>query len=234
MVIGLGGLGRYANLLKTVGFSKNLDLGESVLPPPTFGRVSSFNADGKYEVHRDQPIETAYRMADWHWEEWHGPYDRVEQSKIVEVPYKRYPRTFIPPPSVELQIAPTIKGERIVVAPPVEFISENDEQLRHIINLFLEIFDECQVFTENLDEIIKTPVRHLNWEVLPPGRWPWSRLKKQVEPILQDASKGNRPVIEDRFETINKYDSEFVAIGRAGFRDYIYYLRLPKEESLCP
>jgi hypothetical protein len=223
VVIGLGDFERYSNHLKAVGFSESLETGETVLPAPKFGPTSSFNANGKYEVHHDQPKETAYRMVDWHWEEWHGPYDRVEQSKIVEVPYKRYPRTFITPPSIELHIAPTTKGERIVVSSPVEFTDENYDQLRHIINLFLEIFGECQVFTENLDEIIKTPVRRLNWEVLPPGRWPWNRLKKEVEPILRDVKQGNRPVIENRFETINKYESEFVAIGRAGFSGYIIF-----------
>lgn len=223
IVMGVGELGRYDNLLKKVGFSEGLENGESVLPAPIFGLTSRFNANGKYEIHRDQPKETAYRMADWHWEEWHGPYDRVEQSKIVEVPYKRYPRTFISPPSIELYIALTSKGERIVASPPVEFTDANNDLLRHIINLFLEIFGECQVFTENLNEIIRTPLRRLNWEVLPPGRRPWNHLKKLIEPIIRDTKPGNRSVVEDRFETINKYESEFVAIGRAGFRGYIIF-----------
>ena len=81
-------------------------------------------------------METAYRQIEWHWTEWHGRYDSVEQSKIVDIPYQRYPRTFIPPPSIELVVTTTIRGATVIVGPSVEFHSDNEQSLLHIINLF--------------------------------------------------------------------------------------------------
>ena len=104
IIIGLSDLDRFEDQLNQFGFSDDPTDGDTLLPPATFGPVSRYNAEGRYIVHRDQPKETAYRQIEWHWEEWHGPYDRVAQSRIVDVPYERYPRTFDPPPSVEVTI----------------------------------------------------------------------------------------------------------------------------------
>ena len=224
VIVGLGDISQFANLLKEIGFSDTLEVGEAVLPPSRFGSISTFNAEGKYEIHRDRPMETAYRTIEWHWEEWHGRYDRVEQSKLVDVPYKRYPRTFIPPPSVEMLIAASKDGRKVVVGPEIEFRKKKDAVLLHIINLFLEIFGECDVFTENLKQIIRAPIRRLNWRVLPTGRYPWSKVCAEVKQIIEAAPSGKQDLIWDRLEAINKYKPDFLAIGRAGFReaDFIF------------
>jgi len=233
VIIGVRDILRYAEVLKKTGFSESIDVGEAVLPASVFGPISRFNAEGKDRIHRDQPMETAYRVVEWRWKQWRGRYDREEQSRFVDVPYPRYPRTFIPPPSVELRIAMSPKGEKIVVGPEVEFTKKNDLRLLHIINLFLEIFGECNVFTEGLKQIIKAPVRRLNWRVLPPGRQPWSKLRAQIGPIIKDAPQGNQKVIWDRLETINKNNPNFFAIGQAGFRGYIIFGFTAKNQYVC-
>jgi len=222
VVVGISNISDFRDKLREVGFSDNLETGESVLPSPTFGLISQYNAEGKIIVHRDQTKETAYRQVEWNWVEWHGPY-RVDQSKIVDVPYERYPRSFIPPPSIELNIAATTDGEPIVVGPVITYAEENEPLLLHVINLFLEIFGECSLFTENLEKIIRQPVRRLNWRVLPPGRWPWERLRTEIEPIISEAPRGNQPVIQHRLETINSYGPNFTAVGQAGFRGYLIF-----------
>lgn len=221
IVIGIGVAG-FENLLKKVGFTDDLAIGESVLPSAVFGPISVFNAQGKHIKHKDQPKETAYRVQDWYWEEWHGR-DRVPRSKLVDVPYKRYPRTFMPPPSVELRIAITSDNERVVVSSPVEYIDENEALLVHTINLFLEIFRKCRTYTENLDEIIRAPLKRLNWTLLPPGRWPWQKLREKLDPLVKLAPGRNQVMIKHRFETVNKYGPDFVAIGQAGFRGYVIF-----------
>lgn len=230
LVIGLELKQKFRGILRDAGFAENLKLGDSILPAPTFGAISRFNADGKYEIHRDKPKETAYRMVEWHWKEWRGRYEREEKSRYVDVPYKRYPRTFMPPPSIELQITATTQGERIIVAPPVQYIKKNDELILHTINLFLEIFGQCAVFSGKLDEILKPSLKRLNWEILPPGRWPWTKLQKALRPIVKESARGNRPLIEDRFKTINGFGPEFVAVGKAGFRGYIVFA-FPKKNT---
>lgn len=197
--------------------------GDSVLPPAAAGPVSRYNAEGKYLIHKDQEKETAYRQAEWKWHEWRGRYDSVQQSRIVDVPYERYPRTFLPPPSVELTVSTTASGEAVVVVPELEYLPENQDSILHSVNLLLEIFGEGEVFTEDLKKVVKARLRRLNWEILPPGCRPWSDLKGAVKEILEETKDGNRVVIENRFETINEYGPEFAAVGRAGFRGYLIF-----------
>jgi len=112
-IIGIKDLDRFEGKLKETGFSENLEVGESILPSASFGPISYYNAEGKYIIHKDRPMETVYRTVEWHWHQWHGRYDRVERTKMVDVPHKRYPRTFINPPSIEFTISTTVNGERV-------------------------------------------------------------------------------------------------------------------------
>lgn len=222
VVFGIPLLGARATRLKGIGFSDQLRPGETVLPAAQ-GPVSTFNAEGKYIKHKDRPMETAYRQVEWHWLEFHGPYDRVEQSRIVDVPYERYPRTFIPPPSVELSLAANTAGDRLVVAPAISYERKNEQKLLHVINLFLEIFSECHVFREDLGEIILASIRKVNWEILPRGKMPWAKLKDRLGKVVDKQPEQNQVVISRRLETINQYGPEFVAVGRAGFYGYLIF-----------
>lgn len=221
VAVGIENPRRYQNILREIGFTQPLNVGDSLLPSASLGPISKFNAEGKYIVHKDRPMETAYRIVEWHWEEYDGPYNTVERSRLVDVPYKRYPRTFVPPYSVEITVSKTSKGDLALVSPLIKYTENNKELLKHTLNLFLEIFGECQLFTEDLDEIIKVPVRRLNWRILPPGRMPWEQLRQEIEPIVQSAPEGNRPFILHRLKTISKFDPHFAAVGTAGFRGYI-------------
>ena len=213
---------RLATLLR-VGFTKKLDEGERVLPTPGFGPISRYNALGKLLKHKDQPKETAYRQAEWHWKEWRGRYDRVDRSKIVDIPYKRYPRTYLLPPGVELSIVALEGGEKLVVGPTLKMAPESQADILHCTNLFLEIFGECQVLTRSLESYKPSVYRRLNWEVLPPGRHPWEKLKPKVDEALLGAADGTRVVAEYRIKAVNQFGPEFVAVGRAGFRGYLIF-----------
>ena len=223
IIVGVSDLQRFSPILARIGFSEPYQNGQSILPPSTFGPISLYNAEGKNIVHRDQPMETAYREAEWHWQEWSGPYDRVDRSKIVDIPYKRYPRTFVEPPSVELVIGVGSDGQTLLVSSPIEKNEENKKALLHVINLYLEIFGECQFFTDALETILKAPLVRLNWEVLPKGEMPWEQFKKRLDPLIKRAPKGNQPVLEYRLKTINTYKPNFRAVGRGGFHGYIIH-----------
>jgi len=210
-------------VLDRIGFAPEKSIGDSVLPTSDFGPVSRYNTDGKLVIHKDKPKETAYRQAEWHWQEWRGRHATEEQSRIVDVPYERYPRTFIPPPSIELTIGKTAAGRLAILSPRIEFNASNKNSITHIINLFLEIFGRCEVFSDSLEEMVSSPLRRLNWRILPPGKYPWPKLKSQIDRLLQYATKGNRKVIEYRLWVINSYAPAFHAIGQAGFRGYIVF-----------
>ncbi|MBK8129250.1 MAG: hypothetical protein IPK53_10150 [bacterium] len=217
------GLDRFGELLQAIGFPDGFSVGESVLPAGRFGPITRFNAEGKELVHRDKPKETAYRMGVWRWKEWRGRYHTEAMSKIVEIPYKRYPRTFVPPPSVELQIVLSPNQQPIIVGPIIAYSEENAPLMVHTVNLFLEVFGECHVFTQSLEELIVVPIRRLNWKILPPGERTWEQLRSEIKSIIEREPDGNRQVIQHRFTTVNGYKPEFVAIGRAGFQGYVVF-----------
>ena len=223
IVVGLSGLSAHLQPLTRLGFSSQLQLGETVLPAATLGPVSAFNAEGKEVPDKTKPMETAYRTVEWHWEEFHGRYDKVQQSKFVDVPYERYPRIRIPPPSIELTLRLTKDEEKVITAPPTKFDPDKPELVSHTINLFLEIFGECTILDERLSQATAPTTVLLNWRVLPPGRYPWAKVKPLVTELVKQAPEGNRPIIVARLETLSGYGPEFVAIGTAGFRGYLVF-----------
>jgi hypothetical protein len=223
IVIGLTDLDRFSSRLGQVGFNASSNSGDTILPPATFGPVSLYNAEGRDIVHRNQPKETAYRQVEWHWTEWHGPYDRVEQSRIVDVPYERYPRTFVPPPSVEMTLATTEANERVLITPEVAFTDAHHPWILHTINLFLEIFGECSVLDSNLHHFRQPQLRRLNWQILPQGRMPWKNLRSALLPVIEREPAGNRPVIQHRLQKVNDMKPEFVAVGQGGFDGYVIF-----------
>jgi hypothetical protein len=216
--IGLINVVTHKARLEEAGFTGSLAVGEQVLPS-IFGPVSRFNAEGTDKVRRDLPMETAYRQQEWSWKEWDG----TEHSKIVDVPYKRYPREPIPPPSKELQILKNATGNKVVASALFKYDTKSLQVLTHVINLFLEIFGECEVLREDLEPIVPTAVKRLNWKILPQGKYPWEKLRSHIAPILARAKKGKVPIISARLSTIAKESPEFVAIGEGGFDGYVIF-----------
>lgn len=223
IIIGLTDIQRFATQIRQIGFQVNPNDGETILPPGSFGPVSFYNAAGKELVNRDQPMETAYRQAEWCWKEWHGSRDKVERSRIVDIPYKRYPRTFVPPPSVEMTITTDQMGNRLLITDNIHYVRANHSRILHTINLFLEVFGECNVLDQKLQVIHHPNIRRVNWKVLPQGRMPWNQLHTELRPVLEREAKGNQPVIKYRFQAVNAHHPEFVAIGQGGFNGYVIF-----------
>lgn len=222
VVVGLHDLEGQAATLKKAGFSAELNLGESVLPAAVFGPISRFNVHGKYEVHKDQPMETAYRTIHWTWTEFRGRYDRVEKSDFRDLPYQRYPRTHTTGPALELQVASDGNGGKLVVAGPFD-CAEQQEVLLHAVNLFLELFGECELINEALKKIARAKVVRLNWQLLPPGKHPWKTLQATLAPIIKANPKGNQAFVTNRLNQINAFEPEFIAFGRGGFYGYVVF-----------
>ncbi len=219
--IGLTEVEKFSAKLIRIGFTADLNVGETVLPS-VVGPATRFNAEGKNIIRRDLPKETVYRQIEWHWTERHGDRE-VEQTDFRYVPYERYPREFVPPPSVELQIAADSQGNKILVASSFDYAVENYQLIIHSINVLLEIFGECEILTEDLQPIAPLATLRLNWEILPPGAHPWERVKKNVAPIVERAKKGNQGVILRRLEFMNQAVPELIAQGRGGFSGYIIF-----------
>jgi hypothetical protein len=217
--------------LSEIGFRANHGVNAAILPG-VVGPITDFNANGGVIIHKDQPLEPYDVLVYSTWLDWHGN----EHSGYVTRTYHRHPRTPIPAPEVELRIAATTEGESVIITPPEPYAGANSPSLLHNINLLLEIFGQCEVFTENLDRIIQAPVRRLNWRLLPPGRRPFDKLRAELEPIIQRAAPEHQDIIARRLETINGHGPEFVAVGEGGFTGYVVFgfprLRIHLFESM--
>ncbi len=214
---------RHINRLQELGFSHPLVIGEQMLVSAIYGPASRRNAEGFEIVHRDQEMETAYRQVEWHWTEFRGRYDTQECSKIVDVPYDRYPRTIISPYAVELMVRSREINEIFIVAGPFSSTGKDDHRETNTANMFMELFGECIVLQPDLSIWKKVQTRQLNWQLLPPGKNPWSTAQSNLRQVIKRAKKGIQPVIGARFDAIGEYGPEYIAIGLGGFDGYVAF-----------
>lgn len=130
----------------------------------------------------------------------------------------------MPAPGVELALIQSHDGNLMLTAPMMVYSDENEEIIKHIINMVLQIFKECQFFTENLEAIVETPIESLTWEILPPGPHPGERLREFLNPVFEKAKKGRRPFLEHRLKTINEFQPIDSRKGTGGFGGYVIFL----------
>ena len=210
--------------LKDIGFSEDICEGECILPKVS-GPATRFNARGKETPLRDKPKETIYRHQLWKRKEFRGRDNTEEVENIVIRSYKRYPRRITPPPSEELFIKINTNGEKFLTSKDLIFGKdpETEKTILVIVNIFLELFQKCEIRNENLDSIINSPTKRLNWNLLPKGKKPWGEVSPLLERSFSRLSKSKKGIIEKRFETINSHEPDFVAYGNGGFSGYVVF-----------
>jgi hypothetical protein len=217
-VFGLADIERFKSLLTQSGFTTDMNPGESVLPPSTFGPASRANSELRIQQHPEKPKVLVTHLS----RIIRRQNGKLIQSKLFNREYPRRARTEKPPFAFELQIQLATSGEKIITLPQLQLDKDNREAVLHQVNLLLEIFGECHVFGEDLKEMVQVEIKHLNWELLPPGEYPWKTLQAKLETTLQK-TKGRRVVVENRLETIINFGPTFRASGRAGFEGYLVF-----------
>lgn len=206
---------KYNNILKDIGFN-TINVGDSILPKAK-GSVSRYNANGKFEILKDLPKESYCIDRDFTF----LAYGKHEMSKTVTFTYFRYQRKLIDAPFEELYIIKDRDGKDILCSNAIKNIKENKLLIKHVINLFLEIFKECWVVDKDLISRIKTPIKKLNWNLLPKGKMPWENLEKHLNQNNDIQSDKNSKEIYARINYINSFEPDFIATGNGGFNDYI-------------
>jgi hypothetical protein len=205
--------------LQRAGFSADAMAGESVLPP-SHGSVSTFNSDGRDIVRKDLPKENRYiRTIYWRWREWSGK----ERGDYRDIYQDCYPREHIDAPVEELTLVEH-DGRKLIVS---ALLKNNDQQLNrttHVINLFLEIFGSCEIVSVNLKNFIPPNVRRASWRMLPPGDYPWHRLKEHIAQAVSDSGEDFQLVIWNRQETLQAHQPDEIFVGQGGFNDYLAYV----------
>jgi len=212
--IGLTNLTELTEKLTSIGFSSGNIPGEQLLPS-IVGRISKFNANGGHNLLRDLPKEIYYREMEF--KDWHGNYH------TSYIGYHRFQREPIPAPSIELLIRNGATGQPILVSPLQTNNSDNYTEIKHIINLFLEIFGECEILHEDLLPTFSSEIRRLNWDILPNGHYPWTVLAPRVQTIINTINRQRKGVVQRYIERISSHNPHFVAVGRAGFRGYMIF-----------
>ena len=197
-------------ILEKIGF-KELIPNQQLLPSP-IGPRTRFNANGGFIKHKNLPKETHYRtifLTDWH-----------GNDHIVDIPYKRFPRTPIPAPSIEFYLVEK-NGSLLLISPELTKINEAAETNKQTINILLEIFGCCNFYTSDFAPVLKElPIKRVNWEILPHGEYPWPKLSEIIGNL-----KSNKPNTYKRqthtMEKILRYKPSQVIIGLGGFNGYI-------------
>jgi hypothetical protein len=219
LVVHLGVEARLQNL----GFGLPLVAGQRVLASVRKGPASRRNAEGFDIVHRDQPMETAYRQVVWTWTQFAGRNATEEKSKVVDVPYQRYPRTHVLPYSIELEVKLRSDGQAFVVAGP--FINDDSSVVvaTNTANMMREALGGFEVLDKDLTSWVNAPIRRLHWQLLPPGRNPWESAIPALEGVVEHAPAGNRGVLRARLSAVGAKKPDFVAIGIGGFEGYAVF-----------
>lgn len=199
------------------GFSDPLEDGETLLPSPR-GPSSRFNAEGRWQVHKNLPKEERYiRTISWSWTDWQG--NQYEDFKDIN--RLCYPRTLISPPGEEITYS-EIAGEAYLVSRAFKNLPADHEAIRSAANVLLEMCGECELVQANLAKFPPVKVKRVAWKFLPPGKSPWNTLHSHLTTHLK-ASPATLKVVLDRQKTIMSYGPDDLYIGEGGFSDYIAY-----------
>lgn len=207
--------------LVNLGFSSPLVVGERLLTPAR-GAASRRNANGFDIVHRDRAKETAYRQISWTYTQRHGDRE-VEVSEVKDVPYYRYPRTKVPPYSIEFVVSTDFSGVHCIVAGPFTHSAAPAAAPTNTANMLVEQFGSFEVLDVSMSPSVDVPVRRLNWKLLPPGKNPWQTAWPSLETVIEKSRGKSREVVTARFKEVGKYSPEFIAVGLGGFDDYVVF-----------
>jgi len=211
------------NSLYRAGFSKPLNDGDTILPN-TIGSVSRFNADGRYINLTDLPKESRYiTTAEWSWKQWRGRGETEDITESRDIFKDCYQRKFIPPPSFELTLMKR-NNELFVISPELNIDQLKPELFKHTINLFLELFGQCEIRREDLSSFTPTNIKKVNWSMLPPGKYPWAKVQSHVKVLVKDKHSKYSNVILERQEVLSRHKPDEVYVGNGGFRSYIAYI----------
>ncbi len=213
--VGLLGLQDFQPQLQQIGLNPNAVIGEQVLPT-IIGPITRFNSNGKHKIRKDLPKEIAYREAEI------NIFGRGDY-RTVYIPYERFQREPIPAPSIELTVINGADNNPVLVSPLLNNDPNNFDDIKHIINLFLEIFGECEILQENLLPAFNVPVTRLNWNILPAGNYPWQVLQPTIQGVINVVNQQRRNIVQRRFQIVSEFTPNFVAVGNAGFRGYVVF-----------
>lgn len=209
----------FRNKLILMGFTSNLAIEESILPP-IYGSVSDFNANGRYEPRKDLPKETYY-VTQTATIKAYGKHDVLI---IKQQPYQKYKVELVEEaPNLELFILTDNNNNKIISTKEFIYNQDSKKLIKHSINLFLELFGECNIVDDEFLTRVRTKLNRLNWNIFPQGEIIWEKAKIKIVELLEKTNIQNKEDTIDRFEYMSRFNPDFMAIGNGGFNDYVVF-----------
>ena len=203
--------------LSRIGFGAEPTVGDHLVPAP-LGSTTFFNANGGVRTRKDLPKTKksvdSYRT----WRDWHGQEHSGYQSRTVNV----YPKEHVRAPQLELHIV-AVDGVLHVATDQISLDSDGAATAVHAANIMLECFAEFQMIDVATSSIIAPRLRRLQWNILPPGKYPWSRSKPLIETMLSNLAVKSKDAINHRMKLVSQFSPDFLAMGTGGFCGYCVY-----------
>lgn len=201
--------------LKRLGI-KEFEEGLAIEPSPLFGINCNRNANGDSYPDKTKPKELrVVNTIEWTWKDWAGK----EYSDFFDITREVYQRIYTPASNIELLLIKNKNNEQFIIA---DFSMEKDKIfLKQTINMILEIFGFCEIFTKDLDLInTKNKIKRCNWELLPKG------IRIRIASLAQKGSTGGKRKNFNQFrlDELNSYNPLDVFEGTGGFTGYHAYI----------
>jgi len=191
-----------------------VNVGDNILPSIKYGVSCMRNANGYYYADKSQPKKKRYISTNWI-----QPFGNENASSIAVDIYKPcYPRIEVSPTGIELELFEDSNENKYIIANLTPIKREN--YLKETVNIFLEIFGLCYIFSNEIKINENRNRRRCNWEILPPGEKPSVHLTHMLK--KQNQSEDTFDVA--RLEFIDKYKAEQVVEGLNGFSGYYAYV----------
>jgi len=210
---------RFDSKLKAFGFKESDGNGTSILPCGV-NRYAKKNSEPFYTVDKSLPLEDYTQTVYWTRYEWAGKDQRNPVTDFSYITRKRYHRDYFAPYSVYFTL---VKDENssYLLSDTILYSEENKDKLLNTVNMVLGLFGECTLdFTEQERKLKRVVV---NWDILPKGEYPWSRVKETLGILAKGHSKTRTEMLFRNCEAIYEKKPDFVAYGRSGFRGYAVF-----------
>lgn len=212
----LNDLNKHKNKLNAIGFDKIED-GLSILPKP-IGSVSEFNANGKDIPLINKPKVSYSVTIERSWRDWHNNW----YTRDIDFERFKYQRFIIQPPLIYLTIKTDKDNNLILTSPIIRKTIDNKDLIKHIANLFLELFEEFLLLDDKLLSKVKTVIKKLDWQLLPKGKYSWEDLEDLINKHKSfELSNSKTKEIYKRLNYINSFEPDFFALGKGGYNDYV-------------
>lgn len=190
----------------------------SVLPSAQFGISSRRNADGEWIVDKNKEkerriVNTVY----WTWRDWRGN----EYSEWRDVTKECYPKYFIEPTLIEVQLTRKSEKDYLTSIINVSNFDNQESVIKQTINMYLEIFGYCLLYNEKFTVDINN-IKRFQWEFLPHGERIW--VTTQWQQKMKEKNEKCDVFYQYRLDIINDFSPKEVYIGEKGMTGYFAFV----------